>query len=174
MHWPNPGRLVLLGLCASAWQLPPRSLTQRTRNSRHSSRLVPATYSSSSDDDVVDGGESPGFVILSRPFSLTDMLMQRAIQTQKHYYMELHNEPMSNWLGGFMDHSHLDRGSRWHSCMGLRTGLQRDSLSNFLTKTLINTSVLYPRRYGLRARESRALTCCEGSMQSSVAEGSRL
>ena len=124
MHWPNPGRLVLLGLCASAWQLPPRSLTQRTRNSRHSSRLVPATYSSSSDDDVVDGGESPGFVILSRPFSLTDMLMQRAIQTQKHYYMELHNEPMSNWLGGFMDHSHLDRGSRWHSCMGLRTGLQ--------------------------------------------------
>ena len=129
---------ALLGHC-SAWQQPLRFHTQ-ARHSRHSTLR---SASAASDDDTAEGGETPGFVILSRPFSLTDMLMQRTIQTQKHYYAELHNEPLSAWLGDFLGHSHLDRGSTWHSCVGMRTGLQ-----DYL-ETLVSTEdVTFTVKYG--------------------------
>jgi hypothetical protein len=96
------------------------------------------------DDDVCNPGEMPSFIMLDRPFSITDLLMMRTIQTQRHYYMELRNEPVSNWLSNFADHSHLDRGMLWHSVLGLRC-----SLEDYLSQMVATDDVTITVKYGI-------------------------
>lgn len=80
--------------------------------------------------------------VVDRPFKITDMLLQRSIQTQLHYYTQLRNEPVSNWLSNFENHGHLDRGMKWHSCMGMRLGLQ-DYLEQMVTAEDVSIMVKY-------------------------------
>ena len=59
-------------------------------------------------------------LVVHRSFDIGEMLLQRTIQTMVHHYAQLRNEPVSNWLSEFRGHEHLDRGNKWHSCMGMR------------------------------------------------------
>ena len=53
-----------------------------------------------------------------------DLLLQRAIQTQLRYYDDMHNEVMTAWLQGFLNHTHLDNGEMWHSVVGMHVSME--------------------------------------------------
>ena len=96
------------------------------------------------DDEVVAGTERASFIMLDRPFSISDMLMMRTIQSQRWHYMEMRNEPKSNWLANFADHGHLDRGMLWHSVLGLRL-----SMEEYLTQMVLADDVTITVKYGI-------------------------
>jgi len=57
-------------------------------------------------------------------FAIYDLLLQRSLQTHCYYLREARNDVKADWLMGFLDHSHLDDGIRWHSIVGMRSHLR--------------------------------------------------
>ena len=52
--------------------------------------------------------------------SISNLLMQRAIQTQLYYLADLRDEPTYMWLREFLDQGHLDDKGRFNELDGLR------------------------------------------------------
>lgn len=102
--------------------------------------------------------------VVIRPFSILDMLMQRTIQTQRHYYVELRNEPVSDWLSKFAGHSHLDRGSKWHSTMGLRCSME-EYLNSLINTEDTNITVDYGMGIGFTMHPINEKEEQEGTME---------
>lgn len=76
------------------------------------------------------GEEDPEPVTISF-IDVHDLLLQRAIQTEILYFSEMQNDAMAKWLVGFMNHTHLDCGTRWHCVVGMKVPMY-EYLNNLL------------------------------------------
>lgn len=84
------------------------------------------------------------FKLGSRKFDVQEMILMRAIQTQMYYYIELRNEPLAQWMSKHRGYDHLDAGSKWHCCLGMR-----DSVETYLTELIKSPNDVIEVQYGL-------------------------
>lgn len=87
-------------------------------------------------------GDDPHMATHIDVIEIHDLLLQRALQTQVWYYNEMRNEMMATWLRGFLNHTHLDSGVKWHSVVGMRTPFC-DYLRKLLTEPPMAVTVRY-------------------------------
>jgi len=82
-------------------------------------------------------------------FDIIDMLLQRSIQTLCRYCDDTDCEFKADWLSGFLNHTHLDGGSNWHSILGMRVHfneylreLMREPVRNITFEKYVNVASL--------------------------------
>jgi len=80
-------------------------------------------------------------------FDVIDMLLQRSIQTLCRYCDDTDCGFKADWLSGFMNHTHLDGGSNWHSILGMRVHfneylreLMREPIRNITYEKFVNVA----------------------------------
>jgi hypothetical protein len=102
------------GMDAFTAQLQAALAEANTEGSGSSNTLKDAFYSSA------DQLQSPMPSQRTGEHLISNLLMQRAIQTQLYYLADLRDEPTYMWLREFLNHSHLDDKGRFNELDGLR------------------------------------------------------
>lgn len=90
----------------------PRAASERAS---FTTRLAAPTQDCDPNDDECLDGQGFTIEFVSRSFDIVDLILQRTIQTQLHYFAEFRNEPQASWLKSFRGHEHLNGGG-YHSC----------------------------------------------------------